>query len=80
MYVRAEFLEREQTYWHKRTTNQTMLSKLRDGNVAEFKDAIIKDIKDGVTKKIENPEIDLVLKEWKAEGVIAVSGKPVIIF
>ncbi|MCF7352898.1 LysM domain-containing protein [Vibrio sp. CK2-1] len=68
MYVRAEFLEREQTYWHKRTTNQTMLSKLRDGNVAEFKDAIIKDIKDGVTKKIENPEIELVLKEWKAEG------------
>ena len=68
LYVRAEFLEREQTYWHKRTTNQTMLSKLRDGNVAEFKDAIVKDIKDGITKKIENPEIELVLKEWKAEG------------
>ncbi|HCH00562.1 MAG TPA: hypothetical protein DEV85_01550 [Vibrio sp.] len=68
MYVRAEFLEREQTYWHKRTTNQTMLSKLKDGNVEEFKDAIIKDIKGGVTKKIENPEIELVLKEWKAEG------------
>lgn len=68
IYVRAEFLEREQTYWHKRTTNQTMLSKLRDGNVEEFKDAIIKDIKDSVTKKIENPEIELVLKEWQAEG------------
>lgn len=68
VYVRAEFLEREQTYWRKRTTTQTMLSKLRDGNVGEFKDAIFKDIKDGVTKKIENPEIELVFKEWKAEG------------
>ncbi|GLT13470.1 LysM peptidoglycan-binding domain-containing protein [Vibrio algivorus] len=68
VYVRAEFLEREQTYWRKRTTTQTMLSKLRDGNVGAFKDAIIKDIKDGITKKIENPEIELVFKEWKAEG------------
>ncbi|MGV3003306.1 LysM peptidoglycan-binding domain-containing protein [Vibrio sp. E150_018] len=68
VYVRITYVERERIAWDRRPTNSTMLSALREGNVAGFKEALLNNIKETVTKTIENPSIEMVFKEWKAEG------------
>lgn len=68
VYIRAVFLEREKVHWKKRSVTQKMLSSLKVGNTAEFKQAILKDIKESITKDIENPSVELVIKQWNADG------------
>ncbi len=68
VYIRAVFLEREKVHWKKRSVTEKMLSSLKAGNTAEFKQAILQDIKESITKDIENPGIDMVIKSWNADG------------
>jgi|GEM_PF-5511302 len=69
VYVRAEFLEAaKRNHWTSRTIPEKSLSVLRNGRTAEFKQALFDDIKQGVTKDIQSPSIEAVIKEWKADG------------
>ncbi len=68
VYVRAEFLERERLYWRRRSIQAKTLSALRAGNTAAFKQAILDDIKQGITKDLKSPKVEGIIKQWKAEG------------
>ncbi|MGY2572389.1 LysM peptidoglycan-binding domain-containing protein [Vibrio sp. C8] len=68
VYVRAEYLEAEKRYWHKRNIKEKSLSSLRNGHTGEFKSAILEDIKQDISKDIQSPSIEAVIKEWKADG------------
>ncbi|NIY94597.1 LysM peptidoglycan-binding domain-containing protein [Vibrio diazotrophicus] len=68
VYVRAEYLEAEKRYWHKRNITEKSISSLRNGRTDEFKSAILEDIKRDISKDIQSPSIEAVIKEWKADG------------
>lgn len=68
VYVRIDYVERERRHWRQRSIDNKDLSALRSGKISEFKEALLKDIKEGISQGINNPSIEGIIKEWKADG------------